>query len=508
MVDDEDVPEQAAAEAADDSADAKLTRALAVEPGTVIAGKYRVERLIAAGGMGAVLKAHHQVLDQVVAIKLMRPELAQHKEAGQRFLREARAAAKVESDFVARVTDVDLLENGTPFMVMEYLTGTDLSDVIDSGATMPVEQAVDFALQALSGLDAAHALGLVHRDLKPSNLFLVSRTDGSRRVKLLDFGISKVMDEGGTEALKAGAETATQAVLGTPRYMAPEQISSSKNCDERTDIWAIGLILYEMLTHQHPFTGDSAGAVLASVLTAEIKPARELREDIPTRLQMVIHQCMCREREGRFGSARALMRALAPHGSRRMQTLLLEPEELTGPVADTETYGTPMASMHPEELAKMRAGTFGMAEAETRLAVVGAKKAQPPSAETALAIDEALGNKGRSWVPIAAIVAVAVVAGGAWFALSGPAAETVPASTTEPSATEETIDSAIPPPPSEAPEPPPPPTASATASASASASAKVAVPVRRPVKGPLPSPTAKPTTTKSGGDDDILGGRD
>ncbi|MBW2458777.1 MAG: serine/threonine protein kinase, partial [Deltaproteobacteria bacterium] len=213
MADDEQAPEQLPPAGAEDP---DLAQTVAMQPGNIINGKYRVEHLIATGGMGAVLKAHHEVLDQTVAIKLMRPEIAQLQEAGQRFLREARAAAKIDSDFVARVSDVDLLEDGTPFMVMEFLMGTDLSDLIDSGAEISVEQGVDYMMQALSGLDAAHALGLVHRDLKPSNLFLVSRADGSRRVKLLDFGISKVLDEAGSEALKAGAETATQAILGTP----------------------------------------------------------------------------------------------------------------------------------------------------------------------------------------------------------------------------------------------------------------------------------------------------
>ncbi|MBW2459635.1 MAG: protein kinase, partial [Deltaproteobacteria bacterium] len=311
------------------------------------------------------------------------------------------------------------------------------------------------------------------------------------------------------EALKAGAETATQAILGTPRYMAPEQISSSKDCDARTDIWAIGLILYELLTRQQPFTGDSAGAMLASVLTGEIKPARELREDIPPRLEMVIHQCLCREREGRFGDARALMRALSPYASRRMQTLLLEPEELTGPVADTETFGTPMASMSPDELAKMRAGTFGLAEAETRLAVIQPDQAKAPTTETALAIDEALGKKGGAWVAVAVIAGVAISFGVGWFVLNSSATESAPAATTEPAVTESTTDPEIPPPPTDEPESAPPPTATASASASASASAKVAAPVRPPVKGPWPRPTGKPaTTTKGGGDDDILGGRD
>ncbi len=305
-----------------------LEHALPVRPGTVVANKYRVEKLVAAGGMGAVLKAQHVALDQAVAIKIMRPELADRAEAAQRFLREARAAAKIASDYVARVTDVDVLEDGTPFMVMEYLEGQDLDQVLDQESKLPIARAVDYAMQALAGLGAAHAMGVVHRDLKPSNLFLVRRADGGTRVKLLDFGISKIVDSVADQGLKAGATTSAGATLGTPRYMSPEQISSSKSVDTRTDLWATGVILYEMLGGSYPFHGDNSGEILASILTHPVRPLAELRADIPDQLAAAVHRSLEKRRDDRFTSAHEMMRALAPFASKRMQALVADLEDV------------------------------------------------------------------------------------------------------------------------------------------------------------------------------------
>jgi serine/threonine-protein kinase len=306
-----------------------LLASLPVEPGGVVAGKYRVEKLLAAGGMGAVIKARHEVLNKDVAIKLMRPETTGSVEAGQRFLREARATATLESDYIARVTDVDLLDDGTPFMVMEYLEGRDLSSVLDVHDRIEVRQAVDWTMQVLSGLAHAHAMGIVHRDLKPSNLFLVKRTDGTRRIKILDFGISKVMDETRADSggVKAGATTSTQALLGTPRYMSPEQVQSSKNVDGRTDLWALGLILYELVTGTYPFEGESTGAVLANILTSPLSTAHAVRAEVPEAISKVIERCLARQRDDRYSSAREVMEALAPFASKRMQALLLDAED-------------------------------------------------------------------------------------------------------------------------------------------------------------------------------------
>ena len=306
----------------------KLWDGLPVKLGDRIAGKYLIEELIAAGGQGVVLRARHEVLGRDVAIKLMLPEALGDQEAAQRFLREARAAARIESDYVTRVTDVDVIDGHIPFMVMELLKGSDLSAVIDSTNSTNVVDGVDYVMEALAGVDAAHKLGVVHRDLKPSNLFLATLPDGSKRVRLLDFGISKAMEDS-ADGLKAGATTSTQAIMGTPRYMSPEQVSSSKNVDGRTDVWAMGLILYELLTRTFPFEGDTVGAILSNILTSDVVPPSQLRTDIPRGLQAVIIKCLQRDREDRFDSARAMMCQLAPFASIRVRTSGIETERAT-----------------------------------------------------------------------------------------------------------------------------------------------------------------------------------
>jgi serine/threonine-protein kinase len=293
-----------------------------VLPGALIGGKYRVLDFLAEGGMGAVVRARHEVLQQDVAIKLMKRELAEDGASAQRFLREARAAARIASDYVAKVTDVDLLEDGTPYMVMELLEGRDLAARLAVGDQLPIREAVDYTLQALAGVEAAHAIGVVHRDLKPSNLFLVTRSDGVR-VKVLDFGISKVLEEHAPASLKL-AQTTGQVVMGTPRFMSPEQFASTRDVDLRTDLWAMGLILYEMLTQSYPFDGETPGAILTKILSSAPPPVRKLRFDAPMELDRAVMRCLERDREKRFPSARELMRAIAPYASRRVQALLFD----------------------------------------------------------------------------------------------------------------------------------------------------------------------------------------
>ena len=206
-------------------------------PGDVIAGKYRVERVLGAGGMGVVVAALHLQLDERVALKLLSTSAAGNEEATARFLREARAAVKIKSEHVARVSDVGTLENGVPYMVMEYLDGTDLARWLAGRGVLPVEQAVDFLLQAGEAIAEAHTLGIVHRDLKPANLFCSKKPDGRLCIKVLDFGISKVTAPGGPGGTDGGQHdlTRTATVVGTPTYMSPEQMLASRLVDLRTD---------------------------------------------------------------------------------------------------------------------------------------------------------------------------------------------------------------------------------------------------------------------------------
>jgi len=219
-----------------------LQLAAGVREGEVLAGKYRVDKVLGAGGMGVVVAARHIQLETRVAIKLLLPAMLDNSEAVMRFAREARAASKINNEHVVRVFDVGTLPSGAPFMVMEFLEGEDLSAWIAQRGPLPIDLAVDFVLQACVAVADAHCLGIVHRDLKPANLFSLRRSDGQFVIKVLDFGISKVADSGATGPV--GSVTHTSAIMGSPHYMSPEQMRSSKEVDARADIWALGVILF------------------------------------------------------------------------------------------------------------------------------------------------------------------------------------------------------------------------------------------------------------------------
>ncbi len=277
--------------------------------GDLIVGKYRIEKLIGKGGMGAVFAAQHELLGQRVAVKFLLGDIVTNQEAVQRFLNEARNAAKIQSEHVCRVMDVGTAENGLPYMVLEFLQGVDLSQRLEQGGPLGVEEAVDYTLQALEAIAQAHALGIVHRDLKPANLFLAHRTDGSPTVKVLDFGIAKASNpfgEGGNHSL-----TSTKSMLGSPLYMSPEQLRSAKNVDARADVWALGVILYELLTGVVPFNGESLGELFIAILEQPPAPIITKRGDIPQALSDAIGRCLIRAPEQRFQNVAELAQAIA-----------------------------------------------------------------------------------------------------------------------------------------------------------------------------------------------------
>jgi len=284
-----------------------------IKSGDVLAGKYRVERVLGVGGMGYVVAAMHLELGQRVAVKFLMPELCKNEEPVMRFLREARAAVRIRNEHVARVIDVGKMDTGAPYMVMEYLEGYDLADELERRERISVEEAVDYILQASEAIAEAHTLGIVHRDLKPSNLFLTSRADGSALIKVLDFGISKAMvnEEGGA----AASLTGTQALLGSPSYMSPEQVRKPKTVDVRTDVWALGVILYELLTGTQPFKAETPMSVLAAVVSDPTPSVRETRPDIPIEIQAVIERCLAKDAKARYQSIAELAVALAPFAS-------------------------------------------------------------------------------------------------------------------------------------------------------------------------------------------------
>ncbi len=282
-------------------------------PGALVAGKYRIERPLGQGGMGYVVLARHVQLDQPVALKFMHAWRANESpEGAARFLDEARAAARIRSDHVTRVSDTGTLEDGSPYMVMEYLEGQDLEALLQERRLLPIPMAVAYAMQASEGLGEVHAAGIVHRDLKPSNLFLARQSDGSVRIKLLDFGISKMA---GTSSGSSEIRDVISALCGSPLYMAPEQMRSSGDADQRADIWAMGVVLYEMLAARPPFVGDTVPEICARVFDDPPMSLRALRADVPSALEAAVMQCLEKDPRRRFQSVAALARALAPFGT-------------------------------------------------------------------------------------------------------------------------------------------------------------------------------------------------
>jgi eukaryotic-like serine/threonine-protein kinase len=279
--------------------------------GAVLAGKYRVERVLGQGGMGVVVQATHLQLGQPVALKFLLPEVLGNPDIVARFLREAQAAVRLKSEHVARVIDVGTLDTGAPYMVLEYLDGVDLAHV-DRRHLSP-GLIVDFLLQACEGLAEAHALGIVHRDVKPGNFFLARRNDGSTQLKVLDFGISK--SPVGLE----GSLTATQAVMGTPAYMSPEQMRSAKAVDARSDIWALGAVLYELLQGAPPFEADSFAAMCVKVA---MDPHGPLTVPLPPGLAEVVYRCLDKDPARRFQNVAELAAALAPFAQSPAQAAL------------------------------------------------------------------------------------------------------------------------------------------------------------------------------------------
>jgi serine/threonine-protein kinase len=286
-------------------------------PGQVVADKYEVERVLGQGGMGTVVSAIHVHLRERVAIKFLSPEASEQREAISRFMREARAAARIRSEHVAKVSDVGTLADGTPYIVMEYLEGFDLADTLAQRGPLPADEAIELVLQACEALAEAHSLGIVHRDLKPANLFLTHRADGTPCVKVLDFGISKVTHPGTSQA--EAALTHTTTIMGSPLYMSPEQLRATRGVDSRTDIWALGVILYELLSGEAPFLGPTLPDISVKIAVEPPPPLRSKRPDVSALLEAVVLKCLEKDRDNRFltlGEFAMALQELAPARAR------------------------------------------------------------------------------------------------------------------------------------------------------------------------------------------------
>jgi len=438
---------------------------LVPSPGQVVAGKYRIDRLLGEGGMAFVFAATRVLSRDRVAIKVLAPDFARDKELVARFDREAHAVAKLSSPHVVRLFDVDRTESGLPFLVMEFLEGRDLEAELAERQRLPTGEAVDYVLQACAAMTEAHAAGIVHRDLKPANLFLAN-VNGERIVKVLDFGISKVA--GATKLTAAGA------IMGTVLYMSPEQIRASKDVDARTDIWSLGVILYELLAGRAPFEGSSQ-EIAGAILKDEVPDIRKLLP-VADGIANAIHAMLQRDAAKRTATVLEAVRALGPFaragspGARIAQQLGKQP--VSGKVVQATmplVKGTmPMLGMAQGELTPPpRPAPIPRASQAPTTGRAPRPSAPPPSSRSPILLGAVLGFTGA--------MGIALI-GGAWWLKYGQRppepAPTVAPSTPVHSAAPST--SAAAPPRPTATEPPTP--ASATSGATHA----------RPVPAPAP----------------------
>jgi eukaryotic-like serine/threonine-protein kinase len=461
-----------------------LLEGLPFSVGSIIAGKYRVDRVLGAGGMGIILAGHHVALDQRVAIKVLKPSTLDNAELVARFSREARAAARLRSEHVARVLDVGQSETGLPYMVMEYLSGKDLSRIVRERGPLPVVDAAEYVLQACEGLAEAHRAGIVHRDLKPANLFLTKATDGTPLVKVLDFGISKLVnrpdDAGPSENL-----TQTQSMIGSPHYMSPEQLKSAKDVDARTDIWSLGGVLFKLLTNEPAFDGASTPELCVAILVGEPRDLRALRPDVPEDLVGVVLKCLHKDPRQRYATVSELAQALAafapPHAASSVDRIarvgaLAHPGMLP---SDAPPAFTPSPEVRSDQAIHVEMTTM----------TASASSMPVDAAPSEAVVVERKKGKGIAMILgiAAGIGLLAIVGGVAVTSLRGtarPSASTTTTTTTTTSPSSE-------PPPAESVEVP----AVVVARPSASASASVhRVPVVRPptIKAPSASAVVAP----------------
>jgi eukaryotic-like serine/threonine-protein kinase len=457
------------------------------KPGDVLRGKYRIKRVLGEGGMGIVVRATHLKLDQDVALKLLKPETAENATVVERFAREAKAAARLKGEHVVRILDVEEGVGGAPFIVMEYLEGTDLDRLVRKNGALSPERATAYALEACEGLAEAHSLGIIHRDVKPANLFLAKTPRGAETVKLLDFGISKAGDD------RDPTITEADRVLGSPSFMSPEQVKAARDVDARTDVWSLGVVLYFLLTAKLPFEGVTATAVAARIASEGPDP---MDAEIPEGLQAIVLRCLDKDRDQRFASIAELAHALAPYTiggherAARVASLAKVPAAPSGS-ASAPSSATMVASRLTASLSELAAAARVTASVDAPA---------PVSIDADRDRDRGASEPPRSMPPKRVspwsrrglvAVAIAIVAGVAWIAARSPS-RTPPSSVSPPSSARP-IDS------SEALAPAIDAAASATtvtprASTASASAVSLTKPALRP---PAPSPSSTPSTTAS-----------
>jgi serine/threonine-protein kinase len=322
-----------------------------VRPGDRLAGRYRIERKLGSGGMGVVFAARHEELGELFAVKLMRVQDAELEETSKRFLREARAAARLRNEHVARVVDAGKDESGRQYLVMEYLKGRNLGDVLHERGALPLDEAVGYVLQACVGVAEAHRQGIIHRDLKPENLFLTKQADRLPLVKVLDFGISKLLPGKGMTGADS-VVTSPSLVMGSPGYTSPEQLRTPDKIDVRTDVWSLGVILYKLLSGTMPFAKAEIADVMVAVISEEPPPLATLSSPglaIPLELSNVVARAMAKDAEQRFGSVAELAIALRPWAPRWAAEAPLRAANILGQSAILAESAAQVRSPEPVE---------------------------------------------------------------------------------------------------------------------------------------------------------------
>jgi serine/threonine protein kinase len=436
-----------------------------VAPGDLIVGKYQIERVLGTGGMGVVVAAHHIHLDERVAIKFLFADVA--RKGGDpvaRFLREGRAAAKIRSEHVARVTDVGALLDGSPYLVMEYLEGKDLQSVLEESGPLPLDEVLDYVLQASEAIAEAHSLGIVHRDLKPANLFLARRADGSPCIKVLDFGISKMTGTGHDM-------TRTRATLGSPLYMSPEQLVSSGDVDARADLWSLGVILYELLTGTLPFNAETLPQLVAQVLQSPATPLHALLPGVPEAVDVAVMRCLQKVADARFQTIGELAVALAPAAPERSRLSIQRISRLFG-----ESEGLPSHQAGPRA---SKPAFLPPVSVYAHTARTTQPLGQSGSLSASAAAPSVTGGSGARRVLLVA-GSLAVVAIGALIAVTMLSSRRSPAASPSASAMVEA-------PPPAAPEPSTPPPPATVVEASSAPAAVVSAPPAKPSRS-TPTP--------------------